>query len=154
MHAACQKNGRQSKNQKGIAKKIMNIEKIKQFNELYDTKQRLERELDQVKAQLNVLDVELQEEFATAGMSKITVGDRTTFIKGQIWAKYGKGNQQRVIEVLRSCEETKDLIEEGFHAGRLSAFIREKINAGQPLPREFEGVIDYVENFSVKSIKS
>lgn len=117
----------------------MDTNRLKMFSKRYFLLQRLKAKQKELQDWINKEQESLIDHLVDEGIDKVSLaGGTTVYIKTLIWAKYE--NKQAAIKAIKESD-IKDLIEEGFNAQRLSAYLRELDAEGKPLPDSFKGVI-------------
>ena len=129
----------------------MNMDRLKRFVELKNKLKDFEAITDTLKDEVKVLEAAIVEDFATAGIDKITINGQTIFIQKQIWAKVE--DKQKAIDMLKASEYYNHYIYETYNVQQISAVIREYIKNGDEIPPEFKDVIGYSETFNIKVTK-
>ena len=129
----------------------MNLDRLKRFVELKNKVKEFEAVTDTLKDELKTLEAAIVEDFATAGIDKITINGQTIFIQKQIWAKVE--DKQKAIDMLKASEYYNHYVYETYNTQQISAVIREYIKNGDEIPPEFKDVIGYSETFNVKVTK-
>ena len=129
----------------------MNMERLKRVIELKNQQKTLETSIDVIKDELKTLEASIIEDFATAGIDKITINGQTIFIQKQIWAKVE--DKQKAIDMLKASEYYNHYVYETYNTQQISAVIREYIKNGDEIPKELSDVIGYSETFNVKVTK-
>lgn len=103
---------------------VINLDQLKEFIRLENEKKRLTTELDGVKAQLEVLNGIITNQFVTAGTQSMSVDKRTVYLARDIFAS-PRGPKESVIEALKSDEDLAAYVSENYNAQSLSAYVRE-----------------------------
>ena len=116
----------------------LNTEILKRFAELDEKKSELQSQLRVVQDEINQLDNIVQDQLINSGVKRITVAGRTIFVKERIVAKYN--SRAEAIQALKMAD-LGYLVAENFNTGTLNAYISELIRNGDPLPKEFDGII-------------
>lgn len=128
----------------------MNAEDFKQYAELVAKKRELKAVLKTLDETIAEREVALLDEMGAEGVTQMRVdtdsGAFTLFPKCTVWAGIEEGQKLKAIEVLEGLG-MKDLLSPNYQS--LSSWVREHIDAGVPLPKEFEGVIAVREVFSL-----
>ena len=106
----------------------MNMDRLKRFVELKNKLKDFEAITDTLKDEVKVLEAAIVEDFATAGIDKITINGQTIFIQKQIWAKVE--DKQKAIDMLKASEYYNHYIYETYDVQQISAVIREYIKNG------------------------
>jgi hypothetical protein len=132
--------------------KALNISLMKRYAKLEKAKAALSAAMDRVEAKLEPLREAVTDELIDAGIEKMTVDGRTIFIKHDIWARLLKGKP----EAIKALKEAglEEYIAENFNMNSLSAYVREKINNNESLPKEFDGIIGESHVYKARSVKS
>lgn len=117
----------------------LNTEKLEEFANLYLERKKHQDKVNELTEKIGEMEQALLEHMANEGTFKWHgTNGKTVTVSEQIWPKYG--HKSIAIEAIKAAN-IKGLIEEGFNHNRLASFIREKIRAGEDLPKEFAGKI-------------
>jgi len=117
----------------------LNTEKLKEYADLYLERKKHQDIIKDLTAEIVEMEKMLLEHMANEGMDKVSLtGGKTIMVSEQIWPKYG--HKSIAIEAIKAAN-INGMIEEGFNHQRLASYIREKIRAGEDLPKEFSGKI-------------
>ena len=125
---------------------------MKRYAKLEKAKAALSAAMDRVEAKLEPLREAVTDELIDAGIEKMTVDGRTIFIKHDIWAKLLK-TRADAIKALKEAE-LDEYVAENFNMNSLSAYVREKIKNGEPLPKAFDGIIGASHVDKARSVKN
>ena len=130
----------------------IDIRLLKRFAKLEKARAALSAAMDRIDAKLDPTREAVTDALIDAGVDRMTVEGRTIFIKHDIWAKLLKGRKE-AIEALKKAE-LEEYVAENFNMNSLSAYVREKIKNGEPLPKSFDGIIDASHVYKARSVKS
>lgn len=131
----------------------MSMSAVAAFAEVDSEIKGLEAKLKSLKARRGLLEEILLDFFAENAVSHINVGGKTVFTHRQIWAKPLYSREAVASALRESGYET--MVTEGFNSNTLSAMLREREEAGEPvIPPELEGIIDFSEVYSIRARKS
>tara|TARA_Y100000310_G_scaffold343414_1_gene450926 strand:- start:2080 stop:2535 length:456 start_codon:yes stop_codon:yes gene_type:complete len=130
----------------------MDMKLARQVAKLIATKRDLEDELSATKEKLSKLEPSLLNELAEEQMDKLhcTVdGQRITLYRHAVlWAK-PVNDRNEVVEVLKKCG-LSDFVAENYNSNSLSAYVRERLAAGEELQPTLDRVIDVSELVSIR----
>lgn len=126
----------------------LNLAPLRTFVDLTKRKRELEAELKGVNKEIEGVKEAALEEMAEAGMSSVPFDDMTVYAAKQVRAKVA--DQEAACAALRRAGYA-DLVKESVNLNTLSAFLRELTEGGEPLPSEFDGVIERVEFFDLRA---
>lgn len=129
----------------------MNFDRLKELKELRKRKRNCESELRDIEHNINRIHDSVLEDMINEGIQNINIDGETLYISSRIWAKYE--NREEACKALKAAN-MGDIVKEGFNYITLSALLSEYSRAGQDLPKEFEGIIEIKEVFSVLSRKT
>ena len=128
----------------------MDSVKLKRFVELEKERREVETRLKSIKEEAKSLTEAILGDFEEAGMTKATIDGVTVYVQRTLWAKALEGDYERACEALRQAG-LDVYVHERFNVNSLSAFVRERDKAGEPLPDAFKGAVDVEERFDVKT---
>lgn len=133
-------------------KKDLNMELVRKLAKLEKAKAALKAAMDRIDAKLEPIRDTVTDQMIDNGISNMTVGDRTVYVRHDIWAKLLK-DKPAAVEALKKAG--MDIyLSESFNMNSLSAYVRERINNKEPLPESFKGVIDASHVYKARTIKS
>ena len=124
------------------------MELLKRFKEKKERKSALDKEVKEINQELEALKERILEMFLTSGVDSIKVDGKTISSYKQIWAKIDPTNKVKAREILKSMGLEDSLVTLNHQA--LSAYIREFVQEGNDLPKEFDGVIGFHEVENVR----
>jgi len=135
----------------------MDMNLAKQVAKLIAEKRRLEDDLRAVKDQIATLEPELLNALMEEQMDRlhVTVGSDkiTLYIHRIMWAKPKDGDRQAVVETLLRCG-LSDFVQENYNSNSLSAYVRERLAAGQKLQPTLEAAVSLEEVVSIRGRRS
>lgn len=102
---------------------------LREFVFLSKRKEELEGELDQVKARIGELKVNLSEQFVNAGVQNVQVDGRKVYLSRNLWARFITGDSEEEAEmaVRRLREHNLGwMIKPNVNSQTLSAWCREQ----------------------------
>ena len=135
--------------QKTGAKKLMDTEILKEFVALETEKAKLKSRLGEIDLRRADLSDSIKDSLLDEGIDKITIHGRTIFLKKTIWAKI-ESTREEVIEALKKAN-LEEYVTTGFNSQSLSAYIRNQVESGEPLPEELNGHIKADEVITIRS---
>ena len=130
----------------------MDIERLKEFAKLTTQKEEFKIELNRIQQRLKDLDEPIQDMLLDNGIDRITIDGRTIFIRSDVWAKV-LSSKEEVVTALREAE-LDEYVVTGFNTQSISAYIREQLASGEPLPKALNGHLTSTEVLSVRSTKA
>jgi hypothetical protein len=122
--------------------------RITRYAELDERRLSLMREIDSLRKAQSEMEPQILEDMSNSGMESTRVNGRTIYIQRQLWAKYS--NAYDAVEALKEAG-LEDLVSEKFNANQLAAYIRELDAQGEPMPTEFQGIIEPNEVFHIRT---
>lgn len=132
----------------------LDVAKIREYNAL---RQRAKTLVDEAKAlmeQADEMEQALLEDLAEAGVPRITVDGRTTYIHRELWAKRPEGiTTEQVCDGLRAAGFDQ-FVNLTYNSQTVSAWLRELEKADAPIPPELDGILTTTEKFSLRSTKA
>lgn len=130
----------------------MNTERLRKFAELTAQKRNKKRELEEVEAELTILQDEILEEMGTEGISQARVdtdeGRFTLYPYATLWGKAKDGNYDKACRWLKRVG-LGDLVEKKFNVHKMSSVLREMHAGEQPYPKGWEKYLDVSEVYKV-----
>ena len=105
------------------------------------------RVVDSLKDERDVLEEQLLEQFAEAGVSSVKVGGRTVGMRRDVYAKIL--DPERLHDALRAAG-FGDLIQPNVDSTKLSALVREFDRGDVECPAELAEVVTASEKFSIR----
>lgn len=124
---------------------------------LRDKKDRLDQELKEVVAEMDVVKEPLLKQLQETGVQNVKAGGKTVYLHRQIWAGIGEGvTKEQVIEALEAAG-LENYIYQTFNSQTLSAWVREQKEGpdGLPvMPPELAGKLIPREIFEVRVRRS
>lgn len=132
----------------------MDTAKVARYAELRQQAKALEAEAEALKAEADLLETELLEEFAEAGVPRMTINGRTVYVHRQLWAK-----READVDMAQACKALIDagvgqFVTESYNSQTLSAWMRDLEKADTPLPPELDGILTSTEKFSLRTTKA
>ena len=125
---------------------------LAKFAELDMRQKSLNAERNNVLKEIALIEAQVLEELVGAGVDAVKLSNGLTVrAASQIWAKVH--DKERAVEILRACGYG-DFVTETFNSNQLSAVLRELIDTGEGLPKEFEGIIEANEVIKPRTTKS
>lgn len=117
--------------------------------EVRDNIKHVESGLDDLKVKASEIEQELLKEFERDGMASMSIDGRTVYLRRDLRANAKAGQREAVCRALKA-NGVGDLVSEGFHAGQLSAWVRELEKLEEPLPEQLDELLNVNEMFSVR----
>lgn len=136
----------------------MDSERLRKWVKLDKLKKRLEAKLEETKEIMSKLQDPLINAMIEAGIASIKIDQRNVGITSRIWAKIlieieTDEDREKVIQAIKNAG-LKNLVKEGYNYLSLSSYISELIKSGEPLPKEFDGIIGSRKEHKLKARKS
>lgn len=113
----------------------LDIGRFQQWVELQERRRALKAELDTVEEEAKTLETKIVDEMTQVGIQHFSLEKWTVYISTLRSASIRDGDKQRAVEALRSLG-LEDMVTANYQS--VSAWVREHLNAGQPLPPAFE----------------
>lgn len=129
------------------------MERIAAYAELTERKRILRQKLDDVQAAMDDLEPALLDWYAENGTQSIKANGATVYLHRQIWARPAENDWPKAVAALKASG-LADLVQERANINTLSAWVREREAAGEPLPAAFEGAISVAEEFGLRVRRS
>lgn len=131
----------------------MDLELAKQVALLLSKKRDLETRLREVKESIAEIEPSLVAALAENSIDRVQVptgdGSMTVYIQQSLYARPKDGDRASVISALKRCG-LSDLVSETYNAQTLSAYIRERLAAGQALQPTLEANIELYEEARIR----
>lgn len=109
-------------------------DKIERLAELRDVKSQLQEELSKVQQEIDVLTAEINEEMLINGINSINVeGVGTVFLSSRLYASCRQDNMPKLQRWLKEIGQ-EGLLRPYVSSQTLSAFVRERMDKGEPIP--------------------
>lgn len=105
----------------------MNVELIRDWLKLYQRKEALKAELDQVQKDLNALEEPVQLEIASAGVDNVRLDGRTVYISTNYWPRPKDGNKPALVSALKASEELQPYVKEDCNLQSLRGWTNELV---------------------------
>ena len=126
----------------------MDADAIRKYAELANRKKELESEAKSLGAEMTKMEPHLLDQMADAGMDSMRFeGLGTVYINSRVWAKVT--DKQRAVAALQAAG-LAEYVEPKYNHNSLSAYVAEQVRNGEPLPAEFNGIIEPNEVFSLR----
>ena len=129
---------------------MLNTEMLAEFIELDAKKKAHEGDLKKIKDQIAIIEHILREQMTVDSLQKITSNNRTVYIGKRIYADIE--DKEAAIEALKAAG-LDDYVKPTYNLKSLAAYIKEKLDHGEALPPEFEGVIGVGTKYNLRSVK-
>jgi len=121
---------------------------MKTFLDLDRQRKKLEGEVKALKSQLEKLMPKVEEELLQAGVDSIKIDNGTVTTRKTLWAKPKNGDYPLACAALKQAG-LGDFVAERFNTQTLSAYVRELVNEGEPLPEPLQEAIEVSEVIKV-----
>lgn len=109
-------------------------DKIERLVELRDVKSKLQEELSKVQQEIDVLTAEVNEEMLIKGINSINIdGVGTVYLSSRLYASCRQDNIHKLEQWLKQIGQ-EGLLRPYVSSQTLSAFIRERMDKGEPIP--------------------
>lgn len=112
--------------------------------ELRSEKERHEDALKGINAEIDVITQRVLDRWSEEGVSSMKVDGTTVYLRRSIYARVL--DREHVVEALREAGLDAMLTP---NTNTLSAWLREKEEAGEPLPPSLEGIVGTFERFAL-----
>lgn len=122
------------------------MEIIKRIIEIKEEVEKREAELKKLKAEFADMEPQVINYMEAEGLQKVTIDDRTVYVKRQVWASLDRSNS-RALEILRD-NGLGDFIEEKVNSQRISAYVREVEKDGD-IPPWCHAALNITEKYNV-----
>lgn len=132
----------------------MDIKRLRKFANRYLARQKIRAKDKELTEWLQEEQRLLIDHMIDQGVDRVSLaGGITLFTKTLIWAKY-KGSKKEVLQALKECEETREMVSENFNAITLASYLRELNAEDKELPDALKKVLepDPVSNLIAKKI--
>jgi hypothetical protein len=127
---------------------------IEAFAEVTMLKRKLQSELRDVETQLRSLEERVLNDMIEAGVQNIKVADTTVYVTEQVRAKLrGEFERGQAVDGLERAG-LGDLLRVDFNLNTVSAWCREVLDSGSPLPPEFEAYFNVERGPALRVRKS
>ena len=127
---------------------------VKRFAQLAVEKGSLKDRLTAIEAEMGILEPTVLEWFASNGVDRVKVDGQTLHLKMELWAGRANGvTNEQAIEALRAAG-LDEMAAPRINTQTLSAYCRELIRNGEPLPASFGGIIVVHETAKVGTRRS
>ena len=130
---------------------MLNTQDFQMYIDLNVKKQEIEKELEEVKAQIAEKEYLLIDELVNNNMHKLTIGNRTVYINSTTWAKIS--DKEEAIKILQQ-EGYGDYIKPTYNSQQVSRLLRDFEENEQEIPPSFKGIIDPIIKNQLKVIKA
>lgn len=132
----------------------LDTEKVARYAALRQQAKALVTEAEELTAEADRLEAELLEEFAEAGVPRLTINGRTVYVHRQLWAK-----REAEVDMAQACSALIDaglgqFVAPTYNSQTLSAWMREQEKSDTPLPPELDGILTSTEKFTLRSTKA
>jgi len=130
----------------------MDIEIFKELVALDEEKANLNKRLGEITARRADIETFIVDQMVDSGIDKITINGRTLSISSMKWAKI-ESTREQVIAALKEAG-LEEYVTIGFNSQSLSAYIRNQLESGEPLPPELNGHVGVDTKIGVRSNKA
>lgn len=136
----------------------MNTQRARRFIELTSRKRAIDAEKREIQKELDDLETEILDEFADEGIDRISVDGYTIGLRRDIWARpakdpdTGETLRDAAVNALRAAG-LDDYVKEDFNVQSLSAYVRELVDNGDPIPDELRDALHVTEGYKVSVTK-
>lgn len=132
----------------------MDVDRLRKYVMHRRRQRELEAELAEVKDEANALEQYLLEDFAEAGIDRMTIEGQTIYLHRQLWAQVPAGVEKaEVIEAMKDAG-VDHFVREDFNTQTVSAWLRELEREGEEVPTELEGLLESSERYSLRVRRS
>ena len=130
---------------------MLNIDEYQEYIDLHKEKEELDARLKKIKKRIDNYQKVLIDNLLQNNMQKVTVGDKTAYVRSQIWAKIS--DKQKAIDALVS-EGYQDYVKPAYNSHQVSKLLRELDEREEELPDAFKGVIEPVAKTTLNVINA
>ena len=130
----------------------MSIERVDEYILLAKRKQELEAELREVKGKLEKTETRLTDYFAEKGLKNVRTENGMAYLSREIFAGLApeeNGGHEEAHAALRQ-HGLGYMVKDGVNANTLRAYVREREEAGEEIPRDLLPHIKITEVFRVR----
>lgn len=117
---------------------------LRQLLALRQAKESHENALKGINAEIEVIQSRILDRWVDDGVDSMRVDGKTVSLRRQVWARVL--DRERITDALREAGLDSMLTP---NTNTLSAWLREKEEAGEPLPQGLEGIVGTFEKFSL-----
>lgn len=127
----------------------VDLDAVRELIRLRERKSELNGKLSDVEDRLKKLTPILLDEFAQAGVQRITVDGKTIYHSRRVWVGRADGvDLEEFMDVLRE-EGLGDLVKASVNSQTISAWYREQEDLGEPIPDRLSEVMKVSEVFDL-----
>lgn len=147
----------------------MNTDDIRSMQAIDGQIDTLEASIADLKKRREKVHETIINSFEREGVQNIRVDGRTFYLRRDVWARAKRGQNDRLLEVLRRDDDTAPLVKSSASASSLAAYVRERIaehdddptlstmpakkRAALVLPPALLAVLEVDETYSIRSQK-
>ena len=123
----------------------MDVTLVKQFAELKRQEADLRGQLETVEKARKLLEQQVIDAYAEAGVQKLTVDGATVYLRRDVYPSYPQG-KDAAVAILQANPETAPLVQQTFNHQQLCALLREREGN---YPPEWAGVLEIADVYRV-----
>lgn len=113
----------------------------------------LDDRLEKKKKQLDSLGEQIADDFTELGISNIVIRGMTLYLRPEFQVSIPAANRPRVIDVLHELG-LESFVKEDVVTAQLKAWIREKREAGEPVPEPITALVKVYETIRLAARKA
>jgi len=125
---------------------LLDTDILKKYINLNEQKKNLNAELRTIQDELNSLEPLIIDHLIENDTDRVTINGKNISYKTQIWMKKETWDDRLIKDTLRKLDMEEYI---SLNSQRLSSWIREKIQSGEGIPKELNGILSYHEKTSV-----
>lgn len=127
---------------------MIDTEELRAYAEVVLEQRRLERELRRVKDARDAMKQPIMDAFSAAGVQRMTIDDKTIYLRRQIWAGADEGDYVSACAALRAAG-LEEYVHERFNTNSVSALFREWDREDKAPPIELADGIKIEERYDL-----
>lgn len=118
-------------------------DKLSKFMELEARRRALEEELDAVKAELNILQDQVLDDWADRGWQNAKINGVTVYVAHEFFCSKRAGVDTQIIcDTLRQ-HGLGNIVAEAYSAQSLKSWVKERLDNGDPIPEPLKSLLNY-----------
>lgn len=132
----------------------LDMDRVREYVRLRRRERELGAQAEEVKAQADVIEQALLEEFAQDGVQSMSVDGMTVYLQRTLWARLSDGaTREQAIDALRDAG-LDHFVAESYNTQTLSSWLRDLEREEEPLPEALVGVIEGSEKYAIRTRRS
>lgn len=124
----------------------LNLGLAQHYADLTMRRRAIEEELKRVQEEVALVEQELLDEMARAGVSRINLPENLIHLQRQLWAYPANGDAERTADALKRAG-VGELVSETVNVHKLSSYVRELERDGREMPGELVDFIDVKDRY-------